>query len=152
MAVIQLKKNAEIDDLISLMMQHIEPMTEQAKYFYANFFDPNDAYVSGKLIFDYLKSLTFKADGKKQKIKSPYRLAVSKIGDCKSFSMFAAAMLLNMGYQVRFVFTADLATGPVNHVFVQYAGDGEIYTLDATICCFDKLPPYKQIFYSPWMQ
>lgn len=151
MAIISLKKNAKIDDLIKLMLEHIQPMAEQSIFFY-RLFDRNNSYDTGKAVFNYLKSLKYKPDGKKQKIKSPYRLSISKVGDCKSFSMFAASVLLNLGYSVRFVFTADLATGPVNHVFVQYADDLEMYNLDATICCFDKLPPYRQIKFTSWMR
>lgn len=82
-------------------------------------------------------------------IKSPQVLWETKIGDCKSFSLFVAAILESLGYD----YTLRLAAYEgkrIQHIYVvAHTEDGD-YILDATLSDFndEKPPSYIQDYNS----
>ena len=71
-------------------------------------------------VWSYLKdNIQYKADGSiHQKILLPKRLVADKIGDCKSYSLFAASMLGAMGYRVGFCYASYSSNPTPSHVYV----------------------------------
>lgn len=150
MAIIALKRNAELNDLIEQMHVYFPMHAAQMKAFQDLFYAPT-LYQIGMHVFDYLKTLKYVPDGRTQKIQSPYRLSLSRKGDCKSYSIFAASVLFSFGAPVRFVYSSNTSLENPEHVFVQFLFNDQIVTLDATICCYDKEPDSMKKWYSPWM-
>lgn len=60
-----------------------------------------------KKIFDYLKTqIRYDKDGFTQKIKFPSALMRERSGDCKSYSLFTAAILKNLGIPFRWTYAS----------------------------------------------
>lgn len=60
-----------------------------------------------KKIFDYLKNqIRYDKDGFTQKIKFPSALMRERSGDCKSYSLFTAAILKNLGIPFRWTYAS----------------------------------------------
>lgn len=71
-------------------------------------------------IFNYLKTkVNYKADGEHQKIKLPSALLRTRVGDCKSYALFTAAILENLKIPYRFTYASY---NPMNkepeHVYI----------------------------------
>lgn len=78
-----------------------------------------------------------------QKLKSGAQLWSSKVGDCKSFSLFAAGLLKSLGIPYRYRFISTDAARDVHHVYlVAQDENGKEICLDATRPTFDKEPAY----------
>lgn len=80
---------------------------------------------SAQAVWDFLKyQIKYKIDsGLAQHIKLPNALVATGSGDCKSYSLFAAGILANLGYKVSFKFTAYNGETVPAHVYVT-ATDG----------------------------
>jgi len=79
-----------------------------------------DAYDSAYNVWRFLKNnIKYAADPSSlQMVRMPNRLVASGTGDCKSYSLFTAAVLSNMGYPVGFRY-ASYSTSPIpSHVYV----------------------------------
>ena len=79
-----------------------------------------------------------------QKLKSPARLMAEGEGDCKSFSLFEASVLRNLGipYKYRFV-SFDKRDSTPTHVYIVATPKGERpIIMDAVLDRFDKEKPY----------
>ena len=58
-------------------------------------------------IFNFLKTqIKYKADGDHQKVKLPSALLRTRVGDCKSYSLFTAAILTNLKIPYRFTYAS----------------------------------------------
>ena len=71
-------------------------------------------------IFNYLKTrIKYKADDAHQKIKLPSALLRTRVGDCKSYALFTAAVLQNLKIPYRFTYASY---NPMNkepeHVYI----------------------------------
>jgi len=114
----------------------MEASADQAKSLAFMFQGPN----APKKVFDYLATnITYVADGHKQIILKPKALMVVGQGDCKSFSLFAASVLFNLGYDITLRFTGYTPgqTYP-SHVYV--IANGVI--IDAVYGIYNQEKPY----------
>lgn len=71
-------------------------------------------------IFNYLKTkINYKADGNHQKVKLPSALLRTRVGDCKSFALFTAAILTNLKIPYRFTYASyDPKNKEPEHIYV----------------------------------
>lgn len=100
---------------------------------------------SAKAIWDYLKQeITYKRDGEKyQDIRMPNRFVHDKQGDCKSYSLFAASILANLGYSVRFRYASYSSSATPTHVYVVANDDkGTEIIVDGVYNHFNKQKSY----------
>lgn len=109
----------------------------------AKYFGRNSSRESCKAIFDFLRNkLNYVADGETQMIKLPSALLHSKVGDCKSYSLFTSAILTNLGIPHHFVLVSYSKDPTPSHIYVE-TEDGCI--IDAVWGIFDdeKKPTYR---------
>lgn len=109
----------------------------------APYFKRNSNRETCKAIFDFLKQkLNYVADGDTQMIKLPSALLHSKVGDCKSYSLFTSAILSNLGIPHNFVLVSYNSDPTPSHIYVE-TDDGCI--IDAVWGIFDdeKKPTYR---------
>jgi hypothetical protein len=109
----------------------------------APYFGRNSSRESCKAIFDYVKQkLNYVADGELQLIKLPSALLHTKVGDCKSYSLFTSAILTNLGIPHHFVLVSYNNDPTPSHIYVE-TEDGCI--IDAVWGIFDdeKKPTYR---------
>ena len=84
---------------------------------------------TAKKIYDYLMQLGYKADGENQNIQLPSSLLKTRLADCKSYSLFTAGILTNLGIPYSFVYTSYNPNQPIpSHVYVVTDGG---YIIDA---------------------
>lgn len=115
-----------------------EQVKEMAKYF-----GRSSQRESCKAIFDFLKQkINYVADGELQLIKLPSALLHTKVGDCKSYSLFTSAILTNLGIPHHFVLVSYNGDPTPSHIYVA-TDDGCI--IDAVWGIFDseKKPTYR---------
>lgn len=73
-----------------------------------------------------------------QDVKSPANFFHSKTGDCKSYSVFVASILYNLGIKPGFTYASYDGTDIPSHVYVSAeAENGETIILDGTISNFN---------------
>lgn len=78
-----------------------------------------------------------------QMLKSPAQLWNDKKGDCKSFALFTASVLQNLGIDYTYRFVSE-STAPVHHVYVVVTdADGTEYVIDPTVKEFNSELPYN---------
>jgi len=79
-----------------------------------------------------------------QTLKLPSVFIRHQFGDCKSYSLFASAILANLGYPVAFRYASYSSTPIPSHVYVVIPGDTEII-IDGTSPVFndEKTPTYS---------
>ena len=107
--------NKDIRDLIeSLVPTAKAQMREFSKQFKAG-----TEKETCKRIFDYIKSnFRYVADGGQQIVKLPSALLEKRVGDCKSYSLFTAAILENLKIPYKFVYTSYSANPIPQHIYV----------------------------------
>jgi hypothetical protein len=95
-------------------------------------------------IWKYLKNnIRYKEDGlENQNIKLPSRFLKDKSGDCKSYSLFTAAVLANLGINSSWTYASYNSDPTPQHVYITTA-NGTI--VDGVWTGFDKekRPTYK---------
>lgn len=97
-----------------------------------------------KNIFDFLKNkIRYVADGEHQKIKLPSALLRERVGDCKSYSVFTAGILSNLGISCKYVLTSYRPDPTPTHIYVQ-TSSGII--IDAVYGIFNKEKPSHHRF------
>jgi hypothetical protein len=113
------KTKADNKDIRDLLEKLIPKAKEQLKIFSAQFRGANQQETCKK-IFDYIKNnITYIADGQEQIIKLPSALLKKRVGDCKSYSLFTAGILENLGIPYSLVY-ASYNDNPIpHHVYVQ---------------------------------
>lgn len=103
------------------------------------------AMESAQNVWNFLKhSIKYKEDPQShQMIRLPNRLLLDRVGDCKSFSLFAAAMLSAMGLPVAFRY-ASYSHSPIpTHVYVVTQDEfGNEIIVDAVWNSFNSEKPY----------
>jgi hypothetical protein len=98
-----------------------------------------------KNIFNFLKNkITYVADGHHQKVKLPSALLRERVGDCKSYSLFTAAVLKNLGISCKYVLTSYQQDPTPTHIYVQ-TSSGII--IDAVYGVFNAEKPAMHKFY-----
>lgn len=94
---ITISSNATNLQLQKAIEAAIPAATEQTKKMAARFRGGNELETCKK-IFDFLKyKINYKVDGENQKIQLPSALLRNKAADCKSYSLFTAGILSNLG-------------------------------------------------------
>ena len=100
------KVNASNAQLQSALEQALPGAVAQTKQIAPQFKGASDADTCRK-IFDFLKTkITYDKDGFTQKIKYPSALLRERRGDCKSYSLFTAAILRNLGIPFRWTYAS----------------------------------------------
>jgi hypothetical protein len=131
--------NKDIRDLLfSLVPQARAQMAKMAKSFRGR-----NEEETCKKIFDYIvANFSYVADRKEQVIKLPSALLKYKVGDCKSYALFTAAILQNLKIPYKFVFTSYNSNPIPGHVYVTTDGG---CIIDAVYGKFnqEKTPTYK---------
>lgn len=131
--------NKDIRDLLfSLVPQARAQMSKMAKSFRGR-----NEEETCKKIFDYIvANFSYVADRKEQVIKLPSALLKYKVGDCKSYALFTAAILENLKIPYKFVFTSYNSNPIPGHVYVTTDGG---CIIDAVYGKFnqEKTPTYK---------
>lgn len=133
--------NKDIRDLLfSLVPQARAQMSKMAKSFRGR----NEEETCRK-IFDYIvANFSYVADRKEQVIKLPSALLKYKVGDCKSYALFTAAILENLKIPYKFVFTSYNSNPIPGHVYVTTDGG---CIIDAVYGKFnqEKTPTFKYV-------
>ena len=133
--------NKDIRDLLfSLVPQARAQMSKMAKSFRGR-----NEEETCKKIFDYIvANFSYVADRKEQVIKLPSALLKYKVGDCKSYALFTAAILENLKIPYKFVFTSYNSNPIPGHVYVTTDGG---CIIDAVYGKFnqEKTPTFKYV-------
>lgn len=139
-------RNGGNSDIISVIHRNFPKALEivTAKGAYKSL-QGNSARESAQNVWNFLKhSIQYKEDPQShQMIRLPNRLLLDRVGDCKSFSLFAAAMLSAMGLPVAFRY-ASYSQSPIpTHVYVVTQDEaGREIIVDAVWKSFDSEKPY----------
>lgn len=110
-------------DIQKALEESLQEAVDQTKKI-AKDFQGENAKETGKKIWQFLKDkIKYQADGfEVQKIKFPNQLLSSGVGDCKSFTLFAAAILVNLGYSVRLIYASYKADSKTpTHVYCDFS-------------------------------
>jgi len=90
-------------------------------------------------IFNYIRqNFTYVVDGKEQVIKLPSALIKKRVGDCKSFSLFTAAILENLKIPYSFVYASYNSDPTPGHVYIQTDGPDGGCIIDAVYGIFNE--------------
>jgi hypothetical protein len=105
------------DDIRAALEKAIPKAKEQTKKL-AQSFQGKTNKETARNIYDFLMSLQYEADGENQNIQLPSSLLKTKKADCKSYSLFTAAILENLGIPYELAY-ASYSSNPVPaHVYV----------------------------------
>jgi len=75
---------------------------------------------TAKNIFSFLlNKITYRADGQHQKVKLPSALLRERVGDCKSYALFTAAILTNLNIPYSFIYASYSNSKTPEHIYVQ---------------------------------
>jgi uncharacterized protein affecting Mg2+/Co2+ transport len=125
-------ENGTTDDIIDVVMSAYKLESDEQIRDLASELKQHSDIESCRNIFDFLVSnIRYVADVQVQEVKSPARLVHDATGDCKSYSIFTAAILryLNIDHFFRFVsYTNDKRA---THVYVVAVIDNKELPIDA---------------------
>lgn len=112
--------NADNADLRAAIMAAVPEAVEQTKQL-APYFQTTSDRETAKKIFDYLKNnVKYKADDYRQVIQLPSAIMQpGAVTDCKSLSLFTAAILQNLGIPWHFVLASYTDSPIPGHIYVQ---------------------------------
>lgn len=112
--------DADNADLRQAILDALPEAVEQTKEL-APYFRASNERETAKRIFDFLKSrVKYKADDYRQVIQLPSAiLRPGAIADCKSLSLFTAAILQNLGIPWHFVLASYSDSTIPGHIYVQ---------------------------------
>jgi len=112
--------DADNGDLRKAILEALPEAVEQTKDL-APYFQSTNERETAKKIFDFLKSrVKYKADDYRQVIQLPSAiLRPGAIADCKSLSLFTAAILQNLGIPWHFVLASYTDSTIPGHIYVQ---------------------------------
>jgi hypothetical protein len=112
------KGKADNKDIRDLLEKLVPKATEQMKEYAQKFKGANELETSKK-IFNFLKNdIGYIADGEEQIIKLPSALLKKKVADCKSYSLFTAAVLENLGIPYVITYTSYNDNPIPHHVYI----------------------------------
>jgi len=113
------KSKADNKDIRDLLEKLVPQAAGQLKEFSTQF-KSSSVESSCKKIFDYIKNnFRYIADKDEQIIKLPSALLKYKVGDCKSYSLFTAGILENLGIPYNFLYTSYNDNPIPHHVYVE---------------------------------
>lgn len=127
--------NQDIRDLLESLVPRAAAQMRKA----APSFRGRNEKETCKRIFDYIKqNFTYVVDGKEQVIKLPSALLKKRVGDCKSFSLFTAAILENLKIPYSFVYTSYNSDPTPGHVYIHTDGPDGGCIIDAVYGIFNE--------------
>lgn len=89
------------------------------------------------LVWELLKTLTFREDKNVQQVQAPRVLLTTGVGDCKSFSVLAAQLLRDAGWNVTLKFIQYPHQDFYGHVYVIASDGARSYIVDGVNDDFD---------------
>lgn len=100
--------------IMDVTPEAVAQMRNSAKYFKGK----NDKETCYN-IWKFLKNnIRYEADGEYQIVRLPSALLATKVGDCKSFSVFTSAVLTNLGIPNHYVMTSYRKDPTPSHIYV----------------------------------
>lgn len=136
------KLEADNADIRSAIVAAVPKATEQVKEMAVEFSGASTQEVCKK-IFDFLKNeINYVADGENQIIRYPSALLKTKTGDCKSYSLFTAAILNNLGIPNKFVLQSFNNDPTPSHIFVETLSGVKVDAVWGTFNS-EKRPTYR---------
>jgi ribosomal protein L17 len=112
------KSKADNKDIRDLIESLVPTAKAQMREFSKQFKGGTEKQTCKK-IFDYIKTnFKYVADGGQQIVKLPSALLEKKVGDCKSYALFTAAILENLKIPYKFVYTSYSANPIPQHIYV----------------------------------
>jgi ribosomal protein L17 len=112
------KSKADNKDIRDLLEKLVPKAKGQMAEFSKQFKGKTDEQTC-RNIFNYLmNNFTYLADGEEQIIKLPSALLKKKIGDCKSYALFTASILENLGIPYSLIYTSYNSNPIPQHVYV----------------------------------
>lgn len=126
-------RNGSTQDIVRVILeadQLAAPYTDE----FAAHIDEGDTLATCRRLHAFIQqNIEYREDpGGLQDIKSPGALFQSGFGDCKSFSVFTASVLRNLGIPYRYRFASYTEDGDVTHVYVVATDeDGSDVVIDA---------------------
>ncbi len=143
-------ENATTQDIIDLInWAHAHPQTLEDVKDLAPQLLADNIYDTCANIHQFLyKNVQYQQDPDgEQNVKSPSRLWAEKLGDCKSFTIFAAAVLENLGINKIVRYTGNVANQDEHHVYLVIATpegyqNNDYVVLDATLPEFNYEAPF----------
>jgi len=136
-----IKEKADNSDIRMAIVKAVPKATAQTKEI-AKYFKGRTQEETCRKIFDFLKNkVRYKADGAEQIIQLPSAiLRPNAVADCKSYSLFTAGILSNLGIPYNFVLTSYNDNPVPGHIYVE-TKDGCI--IDAVWGHFNSEKPAK---------
>jgi len=113
------KQDAINSDIIKTIHKNFETAKKQVSKASAQF-RRDTAIETAKAVWDFLRDeITYTKDPESaQMIRLPNRLVADHKGDCKSYSLFAAAVLSDLGFPVAFRYASYGSSEIPSHVYV----------------------------------
>jgi len=112
------KSKADNKDIRDLIESLVPTAKAQMREFSKQFKGGTEKQTCKK-IFDYIKTnFKYVADGGQQIVKLPSALLEKRVGDCKSYALFTAAILENLKIPYKFVYTSYSANPIPQHIYV----------------------------------
>jgi hypothetical protein len=109
----------------------------------AKYFKGKDNRETCYKIWKFLKTnIRYEADGEYQIVRLPSALLATKVGDCKSFSVFTSAVLTNLGIPNHYVMTSYGKDPTPSHIYV-VTDSGIICDAVWTTFNAEKSPTYR---------
>jgi hypothetical protein len=100
--------------IMDVTPEAVAQMRNSAKYFKGK--DDKETCYN---IWKFLKTkIRYEADGEYQIVRLPSALLATKVGDCKSFSVFTSAVLTNLGIPNHYVMTSYRKDPTPSHIYV----------------------------------
>lgn len=117
------KREADNADLRRAIVNAVPRAAKQTEKMAPYFKRPSEQETC-RAIFDYLKkNVKYKADGWRQVVQMPSAvLRPGAVADCKSMSLFTAAILTNLGIPYHFVLASYTDSPVPGHIYVQTKG------------------------------
>lgn len=129
-------------DIITVLEKNFSVAVGQTKDFSKKFKSASAGEAALK-VWDFVKrNIKYQRDDdEKQAIRLPNRFVNDRTGDCKSYALFIASVLQNLGYTVAFRYTSYNRNNPKpSHVYVYLPDDGIV--VDGVYNYFNKEKPY----------
>lgn len=129
-------------DIISVLESNFKKAVGQTKDYAKKFASPSAGAAALK-VWNFLKqNIRYQRDDdQKQAIRLPNRFVNDRSGDCKSYALFAASVLHNLGYRVAFRYTSySPGNKKPSHVYVYMPDQGII--VDGVYNFFNAEKPY----------
>lgn len=136
---------ATTDDIISVIM-HADKQAAPFTAKFAAYLKETHGNDIKSLLYDVWRLLRhdvrYKPDDGHQKIKSPAQLIKDRVGDCKSYSVFIASVLQNLGIPYVYRYADYDWDNDVNHVYiVAYPNNSAPIIIDAVHTAFNEEAP-----------